>query len=70
VKRAVEGLRDADIIDMDNWICPDAEACAAVVGNVVVYRDAHHLTKTFGRTLARPLEAELRQSEVARRALW
>jgi len=70
VKRAVEGLPEADIIDMNNWICPDTEACSAVVGNVAVYRDAHHLTRTFGQTLAKPLEAELRKSEVARSALW
>jgi hypothetical protein len=25
--------------------------CAPVVGNVVVYRDSHHLTNTYSKTL-------------------
>ena len=70
VQRAVEGLTAADVIDMSNWVCPDAEACAPVVGHVVVWRDPHHFTETYARTLAEPLEAELRHSDLARAALW
>lgn len=70
VARAVRDLPAADVIDMTNWICPDEEACPAVIGHVVVYRDPHHFTETFARTLAEPLEAELRQSPIARSALW
>ncbi|SBS74345.1 Acyltransferase 3 [uncultured Microbacterium sp.] len=70
VERAVKGLSDADVIDMGNWVCPDAEACAAVVGNVVVWRDSAHFTETYARTLAKPLEAQLRQSALADDVLW
>ncbi|WP_434810427.1 acyltransferase family protein [Microbacterium sp. bgisy189] len=70
VAYTVEGLAHTDVIDMTNWICPDTDACAAVIGNVVVYRDPHHFTETFSRTLAEPLEAQLRESDVARAALW
>lgn len=70
VDRAVEGLPDTDVIDMGNWVCPDAVACAAVIGHVVVWRDSAHFTETFARTLAKPLEAKLRQSDLARNALW
>ncbi|BDV30035.1 acyltransferase [Microbacterium terricola] len=70
VKRTVKGLSDADVIDMSNWVCPDADACAAVVGHVVVWRDSAHFTETYARTLAEPLEAKLRQSDLARSVLW
>jgi peptidoglycan/LPS O-acetylase OafA/YrhL len=70
VERTVEGLSDADVIDMGNWVCPDPEACAPVVGNVVVWRDSAHFTETFARTLAKPLEAKLRQSDLASGVLW
>lgn len=70
VKYTVDGLSDADVIDMSNWACPDAHACAAVVGHVVVWRDAHHFTETYAKTLAQPLEAQLRQSDLASGALW
>ncbi len=64
------GLPRADIIDVGNWVCPDAVACPAVVGNVVVFDDPHHFTETYAKTLAKPLEAKLRQSDVARTTLW
>jgi hypothetical protein len=70
VKPAIAGLPRADIIDMSYWVCPDAVACPAVVGNVVVFRDPHHFTETYAKTLAKPLEARLRQSDVARTTLW
>jgi len=70
VERAVKGLPSADVIDMSNWVCPDAEACPVVVGHVVVWRDAHHFTNTYAKTLALPLEEKLRQSELVRSILW
>ncbi|MFV0433702.1 MAG: acyltransferase family protein [Leucobacter sp.] len=56
---AAEGLDGVEIIDMNNWICPDAEYCAPVVGNVLVWRDNQHLTATFAETLVEPLEAAM-----------
>lgn len=42
------------LLDFTDLLCRDG-ACPAVVGNVFVYRDAHHLTGTFAQTLAQPL---------------
>lgn len=41
----------APVIDLSDAICR-ADTCPAVVGNVVVYRGAAHLTATYARTLA------------------
>jgi hypothetical protein len=38
-------------INMMDMICAP-HACEAVVGNVIVWRDRHHLTNTYARTLA------------------
>lgn len=40
----------AIIADMNDYIC-EVDSCPAVVGNVLVYRDAHHLTATYASTL-------------------
>lgn len=47
-------LIPAKILDFSDLLCV-AGKCPAVIGNVFVYRDAHHLTGTFSRTLAEPL---------------
>ncbi len=39
------------VVDMNSLIC-GTETCQPVVGNVVVYRDSHHLTNSYSRTLA------------------
>ena len=33
------------LIDLDDYICDDE--CPAIIGNVLVYRDSHHLTASF-----------------------
>lgn len=38
-------------VDLSPYYCPDG-MCSAVVGNVYVYVDAHHITATYGRSLA------------------
>ncbi|MCV7171855.1 acyltransferase [Mycobacterium manitobense] len=55
---AKAGLDDVTIIDLNGAICP-TEQCAAVIGNVLVYRDASHLTGTYVRTLSPRLDAEI-----------
>jgi hypothetical protein len=40
------------LVEFDDVYC-DKSTCFSVIGNVVVYRDANHLTSTFTRTLAR-----------------
>ena len=46
------------LVDMTDLLCPDA-MCAPVLGDVVVYRDAHHLTRSYTLTLASYLEERL-----------
>ena len=53
--RAVHGER---LIDLNDLMCT-ATLCPPIVGNVLVYRDVHHLTRTFARTMAPYLERRL-----------
>lgn len=50
-------------IDLVDWICPTAE-CTPVIGNVLIYRQGSHLTKTYIETLAPRLGAALRRAGV------
>lgn len=43
------------LLDMTDELCPDG-VCRPVVGNVLVYMDESHLTKTYGRTTADAFE--------------
>ncbi len=45
------------VIDPVPWLC-DA-TCPAVPGNLLAYRDSHHLTTVLAELLARPLAARL-----------
>ena len=49
----------AVLVDMSNYICGHKH-CSPVVGNVLVYRDQHHITATYVRTTAPYLAAKLR----------
>ena len=49
---------EVHLIDMTDQFC-SALLCPVVIGNVLVYSDAHHLTATYARTLAPMLEARL-----------
>jgi peptidoglycan/LPS O-acetylase OafA/YrhL len=46
------------VIDMNSLICGPAR-CSPVVGNILVYMDSHHLTQSYGTTLAPFLEQRL-----------
>jgi peptidoglycan/LPS O-acetylase OafA/YrhL len=50
-EQAVREVEGAELVDLTDMIC-EADTCPAVVGNVVVYRDSHHLTETYARLLA------------------
>ncbi|MFD2764411.1 acyltransferase family protein [Micromonospora eburnea] len=56
---AAEGLAGVRVLDLNDAICP-ADRCAPVIGGVLVYRDANHLTATYARTLADRLDEQLR----------
>jgi peptidoglycan/LPS O-acetylase OafA/YrhL len=44
-------LEGVHTVDMTDGIC-GPETCSAVVGNIIVWRDRHHLTATYAATLA------------------
>ena len=56
LERAAAKATGGTIVDLSNDICP-ATSCPVVIDKTIVYRDAHHLTATFARSLA-PLMAE------------
>ena len=64
LRRETEAARltGADIIDLSDAACP-VDPCPLVVGNVLVYRDNHHLTATFSASLAGALERALMGSD-------
>lgn len=45
-------------IDLTDYFCPET-SCLPVIGNVMVYRQGAHLTRTYSRSLARALQAEI-----------
>lgn len=48
----------ARIIDMTDAFCP-AGSCPLIIGNVIVWRDRHHMTATYSRSLAPELGRRL-----------
>lgn len=48
------------MIDLVPYFCPD-EICPAVIGGVFVYRDRHHITATYAKTLAPMMAKKLEQ---------
>jgi hypothetical protein len=54
--RAMEGA--VPLVDLTDLIC-SPETCSPVVGGVLVYRDKHHLTKTYVMSLAPYLARDL-----------
>ncbi|MFE9242402.1 acyltransferase family protein [Nocardiopsis sp. NPDC006938] len=48
---AVREVEGAALVDLNDRICT-GDTCPAVIGNVVVYRDSHHLTGTYALLLA------------------
>lgn len=49
-----------DLLDLTSLFCRGAR-CPVVIGNVLVYRDNHHISATYAKSLAPSLEAELTQ---------
>ena len=64
----LDATRDMDgkvrELDMNQFICGQAE-CSAIVGNVLVYFDGHHLTSSYSRTLTPYLKPRLLASSAA-----
>jgi peptidoglycan/LPS O-acetylase OafA/YrhL len=51
-------------VDLVDFICPASE-CVPVIGNVLIYRQGSHLTKTYVETLAPRLDDALREAGVS-----
>jgi hypothetical protein len=45
------GQHHVRMIDLFDAVCP-TDQCAAVIGNVLVYRQGAHITATYVKTLA------------------
>ena len=60
---------DVGVIDMNELICPMGE-CPTVIGSVLVYRDAAHLTKTYVESLAPAFAAELKARFIENDIEW
>ncbi len=56
--RAASRLTNAGFIDLTDAICP-TKHCAPVIGNVLIYRQGSHVTRTYIDTLAPRLESAL-----------
>jgi hypothetical protein len=50
IERAAANVAGVPLVDLANDICV-ASPCPAVVNNAIVFRDYHHLTNSFSRTL-------------------
>lgn len=51
---AAEQNPEVMLLDFDETFCTDT-TCPPVIGNVMVYRDSHHLSATFSRTMWKEL---------------
>ena len=58
LRRAVERVPTATLVDMNDWVCPFPE-CPPVVDGVLTYRGGSHITSTYAVTLVDPLQARL-----------
>lgn len=61
MKAAAARLPNAHFIDLNDAICP-TEMCPAIIGNVLIYRQGSHITRTYIRSLAPRLERSLAEA--------
>lgn len=55
---AAAGLDEVRLLDLTDGLC-DADSCPAVVGNVIVYHDSHHLSGTWVRSASGELARQM-----------
>lgn len=53
-------MQNVPVIDLSDRFC-GKDLCPAVVGNILVYRDNHHVTDAYGVTLAPYLDKEIKK---------
>ncbi|MFQ4147196.1 acyltransferase family protein [Arthrobacter sp. LAPM80] len=54
-------LPDTKFLDLTDYFC-DATVCPAVIGNVIVYKDDNHVTRTYMHTMTPIFEEALRDA--------
>ncbi|MDT0303788.1 acyltransferase family protein [Streptomonospora wellingtoniae] len=52
---------DVAVVDLSDEFCTGG-SCPPVIGNVLVYRDSHHITATYSRLLAPDLQAAVQEA--------
>ena len=60
IEKAAAAATGAGFVDLTAGICPGNGPCPVVLNNMILYRDGHHLTATFSKTLAPLLDRRLR----------
>jgi len=51
-------MMNVETLDFSEYFC-DVDHCPVILGGVLVYRDSHHMTATFARTLSKAIEERL-----------
>ena len=54
LERQAARSADAELLSINDILCPD-ERCPVVADDIVVFRDAHHVTATYMEHLAEPI---------------
>ncbi len=61
LKLSAKRYANVSVIDMNNHVC-NRTSCELQTDDLVLYRDEHHLTKTFSLTLTQPLYRQINQA--------
>lgn len=51
---------ETETVDLTDMFC-SSDSCSAVIGDVLVWRDQHHMTATYAESLTSSLQLELRE---------
>ena len=49
---------------MTDFVCPEGKTCPPIVGNILIYRQGSHITKTYVESLA-PVLGQALENAVA-----
>ncbi len=58
-RAAAERVPGVGVMDLTDVVCPDADRCAAVIGDVLVYRQGSHVTNTYAVSAVPQLRSAL-----------
>lgn len=60
---AAKATAGVTVIDMSNYLCTPS-VCPVVIGGVIVYKDRHHLTQTYARSMEPLIESLLTHERI------